>query len=222
MEVLRDHCPSTRLFETPMRELSELELLALVLTPGSTETRAMRVALRLLDRCSGLSGLTGLSLSELLACGLKREQAHALRASVELFARARQEKLSERASFRSSAEVSRHFVPLVRDLRRECFWSLLLDGKNRLLKLRRISEGSLTAAMAHPREVFRPAVLDAAAAVIFVHNHPSGDPEPSREDISLTRRLVETGRILGIRVLDHVIVAGETYFSFADQGMLER
>ena len=86
--------------------------------------------------------------------------------------------------------------------------------------MQRVSEGSLTSSIVHPREVFRPAVLEAAAGVLFVHNHPSGEPSPSREDIEITRRLVESGKILGIRVLDHIIVGEYRYFSFTDNGML--
>ena len=97
---------------------------------------------------------------------------------------------------------------------------LLLDGKNRVIRVIRISEGSLTRSLVHPREVFRPAIREAAAGVLFVHNHPSGTPEPSQEDIQITRRLVETGKIVGIRVLDHVILGAYRYFSFADEGML--
>jgi DNA repair protein RadC len=95
---------------------------------------------------------------------------------------------------------------------------LLLDAKHRKLRDVQISEGSLTASIVHPREVFAPAVRDSAAAVILAHNHPSGDPLPSAEDVELTRRLRQAGEIIGIRVLDHVIVGAEAHFSFADAG----
>ena len=89
-----------------------------------------------------------------------------------------------------------------------------------MMRVLRVSEGSLTRSLVHPREVFRPAIKEAAAGILFVHNHPSGEPEPSREDIQITQRLVEGGRLLGIRVLDHVIIGSCRYFSFADEGML--
>jgi DNA repair protein RadC len=98
---------------------------------------------------------------------------------------------------------------------------LLLDRKNRIMREVMISQGSLTASVVHPREVFNPAIRDSAAAVICVHNHPSGDPQPSQEDRALTARLVEAGRLLGIQVLDHVIVGRDTYMSFADEGLLD-
>ncbi len=88
------------------------------------------------------------------------------------------------------------------------------------MRVVRVSEGSLTSSIVHPREVFRPAIQQAAARVLFVHNHPSGDPAPSQEDIQITRRLVQTGEIVGIRALDHVVIGAHKYFSFADQGLL--
>jgi DNA repair protein RadC len=103
-------------------------------------------------------------------------------------------------------------------LRKEVFCVLLLDAKHRKLREARISEGSLTASIVHPREVFAPAVRESAAALILVHNHPSGDPSPSPEDVELTRRLRQAGEIVGIRVLDHVIVGAEHHFSFVDAG----
>jgi len=123
-------------------------------------------------------------------------------------------------SFRSSLQIFRYFSPRVQDLKKECFWNVLLDGKNRIQRVIRISEGSLTSSHVHPREVFRPAIREAAVGVLFVHNHPSGDPTPSQEDIQATRRLTKTGKVLGIRVLDHVVVGSFRYFSFADEGIL--
>jgi DNA repair protein RadC len=144
----------------------------------------------------------------------------ALLATVHLARRLNQTVLVPAQVFRSSDEIFRHFQAKVEGLKKECLWALLLDGKNRLAGIVKISEGSLTTSMVHPREAFRPAVQEAAAGILFVHNHPSGDPAPSQEDVQITRRLVETGRILGIRVLDHVIIGAFSYFSFADQGML--
>jgi DNA repair protein RadC len=103
-------------------------------------------------------------------------------------------------------------------MKRELFKLLMFDGKNRLLKDTTISTGSLSLNIVHPREVFKPAVRESASAVILLHNHPSGDPTPSPEDRELTRRLVKAGRIMGIKVLDHIVIGDGRYFSFADQG----
>jgi DNA repair protein RadC len=106
------------------------------------------------------------------------------------------------------------------DADKEHFLLLVLNNKNRVNGFKVISTGSLTASLVHPREVWRAALHLCAAAVIFVHNHPSGDPAPSQEDIEITRRLKETGEILGIRVLDHVVLGNERFFSFSDRGLL--
>jgi len=105
---------------------------------------------------------------------------------------------------------------------REHFVVMLLDRKNAVLGLNTVSIGSLTASVVHPREVFKPAILSNACSVILSHNHPSGDPLPSQEDRALTARLVQGGKLLGISVLDHIIVRDGRYFSFADEGLLER
>jgi len=112
---------------------------------------------------------------------------------------------------------------LFRDLKcesKEHFMALHLDGKNRILCYELISLGSLNQSIVHPREVFKSALLSSAAALILIHNYPSGDPQPSSEDLSITRRLKEAGELLGVRILDHLIVGDGTYYSFADQGVL--
>ena len=111
-------------------------------------------------------------------------------------------------------------MPMLAGLKREQFQALLLDRKNRVTRDVMISQGSLTASVVHPREVFNPAIRDSAAAVIFVHNHPSGDPAPSPEDRDITRRLKEVGDVMGVRILDHVVIGHDRYFSFSDRGML--
>ncbi|MDO9079543.1 MAG: DNA repair protein RadC, partial [Desulfuromonadales bacterium] len=111
-------------------------------------------------------------------------------------------------------------VAILRDLKKERFIAILLDNKNRLIRDVQISEGSLTASIVHPREVFVPVVRESAAAVLFVHNHPSGDPEPSREDLDITTRLRQAGELMGVRVLDHIIIGSNRYVSLADRGLL--
>jgi DNA repair protein RadC len=116
--------------------------------------------------------------------------------------------------------VFRHFRESLEKEKRELFYVVLLNNKNRKIREVKISEGSLTASLVHPREVYNPVIRESAAAVIFVHNHPSGDPAPSQEDIEITRRLKEVGEVMGIRVLDHVVIGLERYYSFSDRGML--
>lgn len=117
--------------------------------------------------------------------------------------------------------MHRLLSPRLRDLRKEVFLALLLDGRNRLLREERISEGSLTSAIVHPREVFAPAIRESAGAIVVVHNHPSGDPTPSREDLEITARLAQVGRLVGINLLDHVILGDPGYLSLRERGYLE-
>jgi len=121
---------------------------------------------------------------------------------------------------RSSEDVFRHFRESLEKEKRELFYVVLLNNKNRKIREVKISEGSLTASLVHHREVYNPVIRESAAAVIFVHNHPSGDPAPSQEDIEITRRLKEVGEVMGIRVLDHVVIGLERYYSFSDRGIL--
>ena len=121
---------------------------------------------------------------------------------------------------RSSEDVFHHFRDSLAKEKRELFYVILLNNKNRKIREVKISEGSLTASLVHPREVYNPVIRESAAAVIFVHNHPSGDPAPSQEDIEITRRLKEVGDVMGVRVLDHVVIGVERYYSFSDSGIL--
>jgi DNA repair protein RadC len=150
--------------------------------------------------------------------GLGPAKAASILAAFEIGRRFSGKPMEAVSAFRESRQVFDHFAARFSGLRREVFYCLLLDTRNRYLREERISEGSLTASLVHPREAFRAAVREAASAVIFAHNHPSGDPAPSREDADLTRRLWEAGRVLGIRVLDHVIVGAAHHYSFADEG----
>jgi DNA repair protein RadC len=206
--------------EAGWTELPDLDLLAWFLAAGIPGERAWRRAAEIYVRIGSLRALRDPVESELQALGFSGREAAAFLAAREITRRASQQVLPRARGFQSSQEVFAYFRPLVVNLKKECFWVAMLDGKNRLQRLERISEGCLTRALVHPREVFRPAIREAAAGLLFIHNHPSGDPQPSQEDLDLTRRLVECGNVVGIRVLDHVIIGGYRYFSFADEGLL--
>ena len=129
------------------------------------------------------------------------------------------EYLTKSRRITGSNDVYQMFKHLV-DSPREEFWVLHLSSKNRLICADKVSQGSLSSAIVHPRELFSSAILSAAAGLIFIHQHPSGDPEPSREDIEITQRLKEGAKLLGIKILDHIIVGEDKYFSFADESLL--
>lgn len=152
--------------------------------------------------------------------GLDATRAAAILATVEIGRRIVATPWPRGERLRSSREVYRSLAPGLRDLRREVFLVVLLDGRNRKMDEVRVSEGSLSASIVHPREVFLPAVRASAAGILVAHNHPSGDPRPSPEDREVTWRLAQAGDLLGIRLLDHLIVGESAYWSFADEGAL--
>ena len=175
----------------------------------------------ILDRLGGLAGLAQCGIEELCAVpGVGTAKAAQLKAALELGKRALAGPLTKGTKITSSRDLFTHYHPALRDLRHEIFKVVLLDAKHAILRDATVSAGSLTLSIVHPREVFTLAVKESAAAVIFLHNHPSGDPTPSQEDRVLTARLVSAGQLLGIQVLDHLVVGDGRYVSFADQGWL--
>lgn len=216
-----DERPRERLVRYGPETLTDGQLLAILLGTGFEGATALDVGVALLERYAGLSGLSRRGVREFCAVpGVGLAKAALIKAALEVGKRATAAPLTTGQRVTSSEDVFRHYRPLMRDLRREVFKVVLLDGKNAIIRDVTVSEGSLTLSIVHPREAFVPAVKESAAAVIFVHNHPSGDPEASPEDRALTRRLVSAGEIIGIRVLDHVIIGDRQYVSFADQGWL--
>lgn len=216
-----DDGPRERLRRLGLEALSDAELVALIVRTGTRETDAFALSRSLLSEAGGLCGLAGLSLDELSARrGMGFAKSASLLASRELGCRLAQSRLETGTLIRSPADVCGHFAQRMRWLQRENFMVLLLDGRNRVIRESRISEGTLNASLVHPREVFRFAIKEGAASLVLVHNHPSGDPEPSAEDLEVTDRLAEAGRLLGIRVLDHVVVADRQFYSFREAGRL--
>lgn len=190
--------------------LSDAQLIALLLRTGAPGPGASAVELGagLLASHGSVAGLDRASLRELCGTrGLGPAKAASLKAALELGRRLLAGDGGPRRKLASSRDVAEHFTPRLFNLPREVFVAVLLNARNEMIREITVAVGCLTGSLVHPREVFQPAVRDSAAAVILVHNHPSGDPTPSPEDAQLTERLVEAGRILGIRVLDHVVVA---------------
>ena len=215
--------PREKLLGRGAEALSETELLALLLRTGNASTgeSAVDQARLLLNRFHGLKGIDDASIQELSAIkGIGPAKTAELKACMEIARRLRQRKWEAGDALRSSEDVFRHFSERLVKEKREIFYVVLLNNKNRKIREVKISEGSLTASLVHPREVYNPVIRESAAAVIFVHNHPSGDPAPSPEDLEITRRLKEVGEVMGIRVLDHVVVGHDRYFSFSDRGVL--
>jgi DNA repair protein RadC len=197
------------------------ELLAVVLGTGTRRVSALALANQILETAGGLKGLARLSPGGLARLrGLKAARAARLLAAFELGRRLVAGPDHPRPAFRTPEEAGRYLLPRFSIKPVEEFGMLILDTRNRLRRLQVISKGGLNGSLVHPREVFREAVTLQAAGLILFHNHPSGDPTPSREDLELTRRLRDAGRIMGIEVLDHIILGAGRYVSLKDKGLV--
>ncbi|MBM4349020.1 MAG: JAB domain-containing protein [Deltaproteobacteria bacterium] len=213
--------PRERLLQQGAQYLTEAELLGILIGKGTRKKTAIDLARELLDRYESLENLFSRSPSELMKVkGIGSAKAATLSAAFQLVRRIQAKKTTNRSTFKRSSDVRDHYLPLMKDLRKEVFRILLLSRANRLIKEVIISEGTLDASIVHPRDVFREALLESAAGVILLHNHPSGNPSPSEEDIRITKQLVEAGRVMGIKVYDHIILGGEDYRSLADEGII--
>jgi DNA repair protein RadC len=211
--------PRERLARHGAGALSNRELLALVVSTGARRSSALAVAEDLLQ--TGLRGLAGRSLPELeRERGLGRAKATRVLAALELGARLASEGRTASPSFRTAEAAARYLLPRYGVRPVETFGLLVLDVRQRLKREVVVSVGCLTSSLVHPREVFQEAVASRAAALVLFHNHPSGDPEPSGEDVSLTRRLVSAGTLMGIEVLDHLILGAGRFVSLKQRGVL--
>jgi len=211
--------PRERLARHGASALSSRELLAILLGTGSRRGSVLDLAEGLV--ASGLRTLPGRSLTELEgAHGLGRAKASRVLAALELGARLSAEGASATPFFRTPAESARYLLPRYAARPVETFGLLALDVRRRLKHEAVVSVGCLTSSLVHPREVFREAVSARAAALVLFHNHPSGDPEPSAEDLAITRRLVSAGTLLGIEVLDHLILGAGRFVSLKERGVL--
>ncbi len=212
--------PREKLAALGAAALTEAELIAILLRTGVKGATAVDVARELLSKSRSLRGLARCSVSDFVELGLGRVRAATLVAVFEVARRLPSSDGERSPVFRSPAEVAERYLPRLRDLKHEEFWVLLLDSANRLMNEVKVTSGTLNSSLVHPRECFNEAMKQKAASVIFLHNHPSGNPEPSQEDIAITRQLTEAGKILGIPVHDHLVLGNSGYTSFAERGLL--
>jgi DNA repair protein RadC len=217
----KDERPREKLMHRGPEVLSEAELLALLIGTGTKRITAVDLAKTVLKEYGSLGHLATRGYRDLLRFrGLGEAKSVLLIAAFEVGRRSGSSKAPGRMQVRSPEDIVRYFQPLMRDMQKEVFKVILLDSANHLLRDVTVSEGILNSSLVHPREVFRPAILEPAASVILLHNHPSGNPEPSSEDIQITRQICESGRFLGIPVHDHIIITAGGFTSFAERGLL--
>lgn len=214
--------PRERLIRYGAEMLSGEELLSVIISRGTSGVPVRDIAHELIVVFGSVTAIADATIEQLRRIrGIGPAKACQLKAAFEI-ARRYEESLAneERVDLSSAVAVARHIRPRLYDRRKECFFTILLDSRQRHIRTDAVSVGSLETTLAHPREVYDAAVRDRAASIVVAHNHPSGDPAPSDEDVRLTRRLVEAGKVLGIRLHDHVIVAGDGHYSFREHALL--
>ena len=201
-------------------QLTDQELLAILLATGSKEGSAMDLAEQLLQRHEGLGGLRTLSLAELMEQkGIGVAKATTIAAAIELGKRIHVGGGEYRPIITGSADAAKLMQGRMRYLDREQFQVMMLNHKKAVLGIETVSIGTLNSSLVHPREVFKQAIKRSASTVILAHNHPSGNCEPSEQDLQVTSRLKEVGQIVGIEVIDHIIIGEDSYYSFRENNI---
>lgn len=213
----REDRPIEMLIEKGEKVLSNSQLLAILLNTGTRNKSAIMLASELIAAQNGIRNLNGLSVEELSKFkGIGKTKACRIIAALELGVRISVAKGVENFTIHSSGDAGNIYMEELRYKKKEIFRVIFLNTKNLIISHKDISEGSLNASIVHPREVFVEAIRKNSNKIIVMHNHPSGDPTPSREDHAITKRLVEAGKIIGIEVLDHVIIGDGIYYSFRE------
>lgn len=213
--------PRERMITYGADALSHAELLAILLRTGTKNQSAVQLSAQLLQQCGSLRELVDMSLDELTSIkGIGQAKALQLLAGIELGKRVARSSLGDVVTVRSPYDAAMYVMEELRYLKKEHFICLFLNTKNHIVGKETLSMGTLNASLVHPREVFRAAIRSSSASIICIHNHPSGDPSPSPEDIQITKRLAEAGSLLGIEILDHLIIGDGTFVSLKEQGYL--
>lgn len=214
--------PREKLVIKGRESLSESELLAILIGSGSNKESAVQLCRRILnDVGNNLNSLARLDIADLIKYkGIGEAKAISIIAALEIGRRRQLSEPAKRAQISSSLEAYKVIGPQLRDLPYEEFWLLLLSSSNKLIKRILISQGGVTATVVDSKIIWKHAVESLASSMILVHNHPSGNLKPSRQDIDLTNKIAEASKFMDIRVNDHIIIGEDSYFSFADEGLL--
>lgn len=217
-----DDRPREKFLSKGKSSLSDSELLAIVLGSGNREESVLELSRRILASVSNSwQKLSLLSVKDLMKFkGVGEAKAIAIAATLEIGRRKASQEMPEEQSINSSKDAFLHFLPHLTDLRTEEFWALFLNQKNKIIYQFQISKGGLSSTSVDVRVLFKIALEHFATAIIVAHNHPTGDTQPSKEDLKITENIKNAGEILNIHLLDHLIIGGHNFFSFKDQGLL--
>lgn len=220
-DLPKDIRPRERLLREGPEVLSDIELLAILIRTGTNKGNALDISEKLLTKVGGLSQLIDSTVEEISAIhGIGQIKAAYIKAALELGKRLARTPVLDKPKITSPRDVSNLLMAEMRRYDREYFKALCLNTKNQVISIETVSIGSLSASIVHPRELFKNPIKRSSAALILVHNHPSGDPTPSSEDIEVTQRLCEAGKILGIEVLDHIIIGDRKFTSLREKGII--
>jgi DNA repair protein RadC len=221
-ELPLDDRPREKLLMRGAQNLTDAELIAILLRTGKKGTSVLEISRELIKSDGNLAVLATKTVDSLQkVSGIGKDKAATLAAAFELSRRIlSQQKWLSNKKVTSPQEIADIFIPLLRDDNKEKFIVVCLSSSNKIIKHETISIGNLNSSVVHPREIFKVAIDCASASIILIHNHPSGNPEPSNEDIRITKKIVESGKILDIPVFDHLIIAGETYTSFVEKRLI--
>jgi DNA repair protein RadC len=220
-DLPRQERPRERLQKFGPEALSAQELLALVIGRGIPKKSVMNIAQELLAKFGNIKAISQATIEELSQIkGIGLAKAAQIKASFELGKREDLEPELKNFDIKNPESVVKAIRATIRDKAKEHFKLILLNPRNKIIGISTISVGTLNASLVHPREVFKDAIMHSAASVVLAHNHPSGDPEPSEDDLKITKKLVESGKILGIEVIDHIIVARNGFKSFKEEGLI--
>jgi len=216
-----DDKPREKLIKNGSEVLSDSELLAIIIGSGTQKYSALDCAKELLNKHGSLTELYNQDVSILVQIkGIGNAKAVSLKAAFEIAKRINATPISKKVKITEPEAIAKVYMSKYLGVKQENFWVILLDTNNNIIKDVKVSTGSLNATIVHPREVFKPAISESAASIIIMHNHPSGNVEPSEQDKSITEKIIHSGNIIGIKVLDHIIIGDNKFFSFANHGLV--
>ena len=220
-DLPREERPRERLQKFGSEALSAQELLALIIGRGIPKKSVMSISQELLTRFGNVKAISQATIEELSQIkGISLAKAAQIKACFELGKREELEPELINFDIKNPESVVKAIRASIKDKAKEHFKLILLNPRNKIIGISTISIGTLNASLVHPREVFKDAIVHTAASVVLAHNHPSGDPEPSEDDLKITKKLVESGKILGIEVLDHIIITKNGFKSFKEEGLI--
>jgi len=218
-DIPENERPRERLIRFGAKNLSNEELISIILKTGTKEISVKDLSTSILAKYSDISNLKDLEVNGVMSIkGIGKVKAIELIAAIELGRRVYLDKNIEEVKIRGSEDVFNYFNDLLKDKKQEHFYALYLDNKKKVISKKLLYVGTINGSVAHPREIFKMAYLLSASFIICVHNHPSGDPSPSKEDIVFTNNLIEIGKLNNIPILDHIVIGNNSYYSFFEEG----